>query len=608
MATRKTQTTTTTEPGLQYPQVSGLVHPDVEVVIKNIFDNLFFIRHTVSPTSKSTTGAAAALAAFGGVQLLHGTLHPDTRPTNLTPADAYRVVFYATDKDHLLVWHGTGWMVMEYTAGTVCMRVAVPEYESAWVLCDGSGTALMTQVDGSLVEVAVPNMMLAYMRGNNTYSPIPVSATPPTISGGVGSLSGKPELTGAATVTIGNPSFTGSITGTVSGNLADHTHSFVNEDINTSGALLFGGGAWNVTGTVTGKCPTPFHTHGLSGVITTGLSTGNTSVSHTHGFPNADNNTSGALLFSGSAWHVTGTVTGKCPTSLHSHSLTTLVTSGSVTGDTNVSHIHGLSGVNATGLTTDTTDIDHGHDVDSFTVHVPTSGVSVGVNNGAAQNVEDATAFDSHTHSTGSFTTNGMDSNNPHDHPFSVNLTAFSTDTPSVSLSHHHTFSVDFSSLDTGSTAVTPGADLVSGAFNETNADHRHTYNLDSITTNSSTSTSHLHSYDIDLSLYITDGYSNIPGTDLGSGVFHETNADHRHTVNLGADVNRVTGGLHGAPITQNLNFTYNGNLAATNPVPDWHQSTLDVTAGTLSVSVTVVTAGDDGQPLHLNLLPYLRL
>ncbi len=549
--------------------------------IRRLYDMLYALKDSVQGGNSSTN--VNSVTVNTGIVRYSGPLAFMFALT-LKVKDA-GTEYWATDYDHIYVWSGTAWgpgpdeqwnYINWYTGSPTTGR---------WQICDGSTVTSSTKT-GILTIVTVPNLDGVYIKGGLIYTG-PV-ATPAIAPG----LTGTPDLTGSPSLT-GSPALTGSITGTVSGTLADHTHTIGTDNIG-AGSIFVSSGKSTESGHV-GDPWAPTATIGGTGTVGGSASVGGHGVmpDHTHGFVSRDVGTSGALLSGGGAWHVTGTVTGQCPVALHNHSLTDLHVSGSSTSSVSVAHTHGLSTVSATGLATDTTSVDHIHTVLNFDVHSPSSGVSIGVPNGTAQNVEDSTAFNSHVHATGNFDTEGMGSSDPHDHTFDVDFSAFSTDTSS-STSHSHTFGVDFSALDTGSTAVTPGDALVSGVYHETNADHLHTVNFGADPT---LFTGSVHETGtgryVDVSAVTVD----ISGiTVSASGLTWSPDSTFSHFHVLTGHTDSVIG-----TITQTSTFTYTGNL-------DVGIGSLAATIGSLDVTLGDMAVDTAGQPIHMALLPYFRL
>lgn len=207
---------------------------------------------------------SAYYAAGGGGITYLGTLDPDTRPS-LGSGDA-RQTFYATDKDHLLMWTGTVWTCMNYDAGSIGHFIAAPG-GTGWVLANGTGTAKMTNLNGSLTTVSVPDLTTGvYMKGGTTYS--------------------GPTATAAVA-----PGFSGApvIGGTVTGNLPSHMHDVGTDNIGT-GSIFVSLGHSDVSGhlvdpwapsvTITGVLPS--HVHGLSALDSGASMTDSEDAYHGH--------------------------------------------------------------------------------------------------------------------------------------------------------------------------------------------------------------------------------------------------------------------------------------------------------------------------------------
>lgn len=169
----------------------------------------------------------------GNSVFVSGTLSPDERPAGLGPSDTNQVLFYSTDKDHLLRWTGTAWQCIDYSAGTIAFKIVAPT-SNGWVLCNGVGTASMMLPDGSLSVVTVPDMVGSYPKGGTSYSgATPTAANAPGLTGTPGGT--VTPFTPAGTVS--SVTISGTISGTPSTSANDTGH--VHDEGSLTGAAVY---------------------------------------------------------------------------------------------------------------------------------------------------------------------------------------------------------------------------------------------------------------------------------------------------------------------------------------------------------------------------------
>jgi hypothetical protein len=272
------------------------------------------------------TPAASSPAVPGGftTTFVIGTLSPNTKPF-LTILNAYQVIFYATDFDHMYLWTGFAWQALERTTGAICWFQFAPG-TSGWHLCDGSAGVNQSTGAGAVNAITVPDLITGnpYIRGGNAYSgPTATAAIAPTISGSTGTESAHTHSVTAA--------------GSVTGNVPAHAHVLLDNLIDGGNALMshavfIDGTAWTVSGTIGGN-------------------TGSTNVDHIHHV-----NSACVLVGGPSSTVIVSQVTADVAVadSVHTHNGTFVGDTDAVSGG--LSHTH-----TGSSLTWTSTVADHFH-------------------------------------------------------------------------------------------------------------------------------------------------------------------------------------------------------------------------------------------------------
>ncbi len=472
--------------------------------------------------------------------------------------------YWATDYNHLYVWSGLTWAAgPNETWNYVGWFIGTPSTDK-WQLCDGSSVTTSTAT-ALTTSITVPNLIGVYIKGGSSYTGSIIPATAPTLSGspaltGSPSLSGHPSLGGTPTITIVDPAIVGS-----------PSITFGSVTITGAPSVTMGGVTISGTPSVTIGGVTISHTGSpgsLTGLASIGVSIVGAAVgwvhNHIHPIDNLVANNGNIScsqpydwnLHDGTIWYPAGTVDGNIP--YHVHGTLAASSSFAPLGDPNLISLYEASG---------------------------------------PQYVTDITFDNGGTAAT-------LDYNLATDPPI-FNIEA-------VLGSNFSSYSPPVCDPAVTSTTSTVANGLT---FSDDGETHYHR-----ITGNSTTAASSGSSF-----------VETLPYVDAGSsGSFSMGTLDLDYT-KVAASTPSFTWNSVGTLAGTAPSFTWNsvgslsgnvssytsnaGTLAISNHTVSWSIGTLDGTIGTLagtigSLAVTAgtMTAGSNGEPIHMALLPYFRL